>query len=255
MKMITRLFVFAATVAMATGETKEQNKESEKSDKAKFSYGSGAIISPKGLILTCAHVVKRGKSLKVYHNNCSHEAELLEIIDDRGQDLALLRCPSLQGKPHFTIRPSGVMKPGDTVFAMGFPEARVLGKEMKITKGEISSKTGYKNDSNIWQTSADIHPGSSGGPFVDEWGRLVGVANSYIPEERIGYCTKDQLLLDKGEAYLGEMKITAPESIPPRGSGLGWKLWHLIVHRGDTKKTMSQIRETSHDKVVIVCVE
>lgn len=226
-----------------------------KTKEPKFYYGTGALISPKGLIVTCAHVVQHGKRITVYHNNKSHEAEILDIINDRGQDLALLRCKGVEGLPHFTIRPSGAVSPGETVFALGFPEADVLGSEIKITKGEISSKTGYKNDSNIWQTSTDIHPGSSGGPFVDEWGRLVGIANSYIPEERIGYCTKDQLLLDKGEAYLNELTIIQPESIPPRSAGLGRKLYHLIVHRNDTKKTMSQIRESEREKVVVVCVE
>ena len=218
-------------------------------------YGSGAIISPKGLIVTCAHVVNKGHKLSVYSENRKHDAELLEVINDRGQDLALLRCPDLEGKPFLAIKPSGTIKPGETVFAMGFPESDVLGKEIKITKGEISSKNGYKNDSNIWQTSADIHPGSSGGPFLDEWGRLIGVASAYIPEERISYSTKAQLLLDGSEAYLSEMKITPPEGIPHADSGLATHLWKLMSGRKKTKQTMSQIRESSAEKVVVVCVE
>jgi len=251
MNIIIRIFAIAAIVTLARGESKDADKDS----RPKFTYGSGAIISSKGLIVTCAHVVQSGKKLSVYYNNRSHDAELLDVINDRGQDLAILRCREIEARPHFLIRPSGAIKPGETVFALGFPEADVLGNEIKITKGEISSKTGCKNDSNIWQTSADIHLGSSGGPFVDEWGRLVGVANSYIPEERIGYCTKDQLLLDQAEPYLNEMSIVQPESIPPRTSGLAQKLYHLIAHRNETKKTMSQIRESARDKVVVVCVE
>ncbi len=250
MKIMIRILGAVIILATARGET----EASKKGNEVKFGYGTGALISPKGLIVTCAHVVENAKKITIYHNNAEHEAELLEVINDRGQDIALLRCPDLRGKLHFAIRPSGAIKPGDTVYALGFPVADILGMEIKITKGEISSKTGYKNDSNIWQTSTDIHPGSSGGPFVDEWGRLVGIANSYIPEERIGYCTKDQLLLDKADSYLGEMTIVPAESIPPRSSGLAWKLSHLLIHRNDIKKTMPQIREVSRDKVVVVCV-
>lgn len=249
-----KIFFLMTAVSLIGGvqgaETSKGNKP-----KPKFVYGTGAAISPKGLIVTCAHVVQHGKKITVYYNNKSHNAELLDVINDREQDLAILRCKDLEGKPHFEIRPSGSVKPGETVFALGFPEADALGTEIKITKGEISSKTGYKNDSNIWQTSADIHHGSSGGPFVDEWGRLVGVASSFIPEERIGYCTKDQLLLDKAEPYLNELTIVPPEGIPPRSSGLARKIYHFISHRNDTKKTMSQIRETAQPKVVVVCVE
>jgi len=218
-------------------------------------YGSGAIISPKGLIVTCAHVIKNGNKLSVYSENRKHDAQLLEVINDRGQDLALLRCPDLEGKPFLAIKPSGSIKPGETVYAMGYPESDVLGKEIKITKGEISSKNGYKNDSNIWQTSADIHPGSSGGPFLDEWGRLIGVASAYIPEERISYSTKAQLLIDGAEAYQSEMKITPTEAIPHVDSGLATHLWKLITERKKTKQTMSQIRELSADKVVVISVE
>lgn len=215
-------------------------------------YGSGAIISNKGLVVTCAHVVKGGNKYTLYYNNQKYEASLLEVIDDRGQDIALLRCQELAGKPAFTVKPSSGVKPGETVFALGFPEAAELGKEIKITKGEICSKTGYKNDSNIWQTSADIHPGSSGGPFLDEWGNLIGIANSYIPEERISYCMKIQLLLDAAESYIGEMDITKESQIPSVKSGLLTNLVRLISDQKRVKKSMSEIRESSADKVVVV---
>jgi S1-C subfamily serine protease len=224
-------------------------------DAPRFVYGTGAIISPKGLILTCAHVVAGGKRMSIYYKNKHHDVELLDTINDRGQDLAILRCKDLVGEPHFIIRPSNSIRPGETVFALGFPQADVLGTEIKITKGEISSKTGYKNDTNLWQTSADIHPGSSGGPFVDEWGKLIGVANSYIPEERIGYCTKDQLLLDRAEAYLSELSVGRTDPVPGRNAGLGLNLLFLIMHRNDAKMTMSEIRETAGQKVVVVCVQ
>jgi len=227
---------------------------SEEKPKQK-SYGSGALISPKGLIVTCAHVIKGGKRYSVYCNNRKYDADLLQVINDRDQDIALLRCHDLQGKPFFTIKPSGTIKPGETVYAMGFPEADVLGREIKITKGEISSKTGYKNDSNIWQTSADIYKGSSGGPFLDEWGRLIGIANSIIPEERISYSTKSQLLLNGSEAYLSEIQVAPNERAPSSESGLLLNLWVLIKEQKNTKWTMSQIRESSADKVVVIAVE
>jgi len=247
------IFTFYLVLIMMCGNlTITSNAEGKPKEKA---YGSGAIISSKGLVVTCAHVVDGGNNFYIYFGNHKHVAELIEVINDNGQDLALLRCPDLEGKPFFSIKPSGTVKPGETVYAMGFPEADVLGSEVKITKGEISSKTGYKNDSNIWQTSVDVYPGSSGGPFLDEWGNMIGLANSYIPEERISYCTKIQLLLDAVEAYIGEMKIIPASMTSSRESGLAMQLYSLIRYKGSTKMTMSEIREASDDKVVLISVE
>jgi hypothetical protein len=248
--IILSLFI-SASLSFARGESKETNKPSA----PKFTYGTGAIISTKGLIVTCAHVIGTGKRISVYYNNKNHDAEILDVINDRGQDLAILRCKELEGQPHFVIRPSGAIKPGETVFALGFPQADVLGSEIKITKGEISSKTGYKNDSNIWQTGVEILPGSSGGPFVDEWGKLIGIANSYIPNEKISYCTKDQLLLDKVGGYKSELTIAKEGIIPPRSSGLLRKIYYILAHRNDKKGDPKEMIEIAQQKVVVVCVE
>ena len=39
----------------------------------------------------------------------------------------------------------------------------------------ISGENGVQNDIRMWQISVPIQPGNSGGPLLDEQGRLVGV--------------------------------------------------------------------------------
>jgi S1-C subfamily serine protease len=66
-----------------------------------------------------------------------------------------------------------------------------MGKETKFTDGKISSKTGYNNSINSFQTSVPVQPGNSGGPLFDDKGKLIGVINAKIKEaDNVSYAIK-----------------------------------------------------------------
>ena len=50
-----------------------------------------------------------------------------------------------------------------------------MGNEIKLTEGVISSSTGYKGNQSLFQISAAVQPGNSGGPLFNEDGDVVGV--------------------------------------------------------------------------------
>lgn len=54
------------------------------------------------------------------------------------------------------------------MFALGYPMSDILGEEIKVTDGIISSKTGYQGDVVTYQISVPIQPGNSGGPLFDK---------------------------------------------------------------------------------------
>ena len=56
------------------------------------------------------------------------------------------------------------------MFALGYPMSDILGEEIKVTDGIISSKTGYQGDVVTYQISVPIQPGNSGGPLFDKNG-------------------------------------------------------------------------------------
>jgi serine protease Do len=64
---------------------------------------------------------------------------------------------------------------GEPVFTIGFPNAAMQGLEPKLTRGEINSLSGAKDDPRHFQMSVAIQPGNSGGPLVTEEGNVVGV--------------------------------------------------------------------------------
>ena len=121
------------------------------------------------------------------------------LSTDKVNDLALLCIKD----EHFTELPPAPFSlsanssdVGTSVFTMGYPMSTVLGKEVKITDGLISSRTGFNGDAVTYQISAAIQPGNSGGALFDKNGHLVGITNAGIPSaENIGYAIKTSYLL------------------------------------------------------------
>ena len=68
-----------------------------------------------------------------------------------------------------------------------------MGKEMKVTDGIISSKSGYEGDITNYQISAPIQGGNSGGPLFDAKGNFIGINSSGLQKEvaeNVGYSIK-----------------------------------------------------------------
>jgi len=71
-----------------------------------------------------------------------------------------------------------------------------MGEEVKLTNGIVSSKTGYKGDISLYQISAPVQPGNSGGPLFDKNGNLLGVINAkHSYAENAGYAIKVNYLV------------------------------------------------------------
>ena len=76
---------------------------------------------------------------------------------------------------NFKTRSSDV---GTKIYAYGYPMAlSIMGKEIKVTDGMISSKTGFDGDITTYQITAPIQAGNSGGPLFDEKGNLINAKN------------------------------------------------------------------------------
>ena len=84
---------------------------------------------------------------------------------------------------------------GEEVFVLGYPLTSTMGDEIKLTTGVISSKTGFQGDVSLYQISAPIQPGNSGGPLFDNRGNLIGIVNAkHKGAENVGYAIKTSYL-------------------------------------------------------------
>lgn len=143
--------------------------------------GSGFVVHPEGIIVTCAHVVRGATKLSAKIGDRDYDATLIGA--DYDQDIAVLR---VRGKdlPHVTFADSDNVRLADEVRALGFPLTEVLGKSIKVIRGEVSG-IGGANNSTALQIDASLNPGNSGGPIIDSSGRVVGVASSLLSGARL----------------------------------------------------------------------
>jgi S1-C subfamily serine protease len=138
------------------------------------SAGSGVSFGG-GRVLTNNHVVRGNTGVAVRF--ASGRTEQVQVIKtDSRRDLALLRS-SFNDEPALAQGDSRSLRPGENLYAVGYPVSFDLGvRDSSVTRGVFSSR--WQDTDGVWhiQTDTPMNPGNSGGPLVDGIGRLVGVS-------------------------------------------------------------------------------
>jgi S1-C subfamily serine protease len=148
--------------------------------------GTAFAVSDAGHLLTNHHVVANCKAIHVKKGQLEDVATL--VASDAKEDLALLydadrmndnisnrrltggaslpyaRFPD--DKQHFLY--------GESVVVAGYPLPDFIGG-INVTTGTVSAMNGPNNDQNVFQITAPIQGGNSGGPVLDSRGIVVGV--------------------------------------------------------------------------------
>lgn len=157
--------------------------------------GSGIAISDKHIV-TNYHVVDGAKTLIItgLNGNTNRNYEVEVVAADKFNDLAILHVNdnTFKGFPPFKYGFSTETKDiGTEVFVFGYPLITTMGEDIKLTNGIISAKTGFQGDVALYQISAPIQPGNSGGPLFDDDGDLIGIVNAkHTGAENVGYAIK-----------------------------------------------------------------
>ena len=142
--------------------------------------GTGFFITEDGYLITNFHVVSGSTSCMVKTRKGKFPARVVKT--DEKNDLALLKViGSFSALP---VGDSKEAKLGDPVFTIGFPNMDVQGIEPKLTRGDINSMAGIKDDPRHFQISVPVQPGNSGGPLVDAAGNVVGVVTMRLGDWR-----------------------------------------------------------------------
>lgn len=193
----------------------------------KSSLGSGAIVSPDGLILTNHHVVSEGSDYAVVFYRPDGRIDLAPrqtarlVKVDQIADLALLRLdtPPDDLKPLRFAGPDD-LKVGIDVHAIGHPK----GQTWSYTKGQISQirpdfTWAGAHRAQVIQTQTPLLPGNSGGPLLTDDGLILGI-NAFIDPKAaslnfaIGIDEVQRFLARPDNRYLPQAAAQAPQAAP-----------------------------------------
>lgn len=148
----------------------------------KSPHGSGFFLTRKGHILTTASTVGEARRTRIVTNarKTGLTAEVLRV--DRARDVALLKLEEIPEWLDIKTLPIRLDLPkvGEDIYAIGVPRDWKAFRS-SLTKGIVSAHRknmkvhGLRN--NFIQGDVEIHPGSSGGVLLDEYGNIIGIAS------------------------------------------------------------------------------
>ena len=141
--------------------------------------GTGFVINELGHIATNVHVIAGGNQIKAIPTNSNTVYDAEVIVMSHEIDLAIVRAPGINLPPvTFSLAPA---EKGQKVWAIGYPGGADRNRPAHDPTvqdgviGRIFSGAWNTQELRIIQHNAPTNPGNSGGPLLDDCGRVIGV--------------------------------------------------------------------------------
>lgn len=184
--------------------------------------GTGFLLNNNGLLATNWHVVGGFTHITFTLPGWGEDVKADVLTKDAVNDLAIIRatnlkrlkdsCPTL---PYQLISSNSIAL-GQHVSTIGYPLTYFLGANPKFSEGVVSSKSGLRDDPREFQISAQIQPGSSGGPLFDSEGNVIGIiVATLLPGkvyEQTGIVPQNVNYAIKSDYLLSLMSMLSAES-------------------------------------------
>lgn len=152
--------------------------------------GTGFIINENGYFVTNAHVLSGAK--EVYAITNEQDTISAELIGyNSNLDVALLKISGKYQK--LNLADSNKVSIGEKVIAIGNP----LGLQFSVSQGIVSGvhREGLNGLDAYIQTDAALNPGNSGGPLIDNNGKVIGINNFKIGAgESLGFALESNYI-------------------------------------------------------------
>lgn len=148
--------------------------------------GTGFVISEDGYILTNYHVIEDAYNTNspitvMFSSESGYDATeyTAEVIGfERNNDVAVIKIDAT-GLSAATLGSSSDLLVGDTVYAVGNPLGELT---YSMTPGIVSATdrviTTEEGRMNMFQISAAVNEGNSGGPVYNAYGQVVGIVTA-----------------------------------------------------------------------------
>ena len=163
--------------------------------------GTGVIISADGEILTNAHVVDNGRTVRVRLMGETEPRNASVLASDVGNDLALVKIDAVGLKPATFADPE-TLRVGMDVVAIGY--ALGLDGGPSVTSGIVSALdrtiiTPLGALDRLIQTDAPISSGNSGGPLVNAAAQVVGINTAVARSDSMTAANNISFAISVGE--------------------------------------------------------
>ena len=141
--------------------------------------GTGFVINDQGYIATNVHVIDGGNLIKAIPTNSNAMYDVDVIAMSYELDLAIVRASGIN-LPPITLS-LALSRKGQKVWAIGYPGGADRNRPAHDPTvqdgviGRIFSGAWKTQKFRIIQHNAPTNPGNSGGPLMDDCGRVIGV--------------------------------------------------------------------------------
>ncbi len=185
--------------------------------------GTGFYLKDSDLIVTNEHVV-RGNRQVVIHGESIPKQLAAVLFTDSVYDLAFIELPQPYALPEVRLRLDDPIEPNETVWAIGHP----FGLKYNTTKGIVSGIETENETVNYIRHDAALNPGNSGGPLLDQQGRVVGVNTFVIRDgDNLGFSLPSTYLQKSISEYLQGSRSAAT-----RCNSCGILVWESTIENG-----------------------
>lgn len=136
--------------------------------------GTGFLVREDGAFVTSFHVVEHAVAVQVESLDGAALGNVSVLAADAPRDLAILRVRVPAAMTPLPLGRDAAARVGDRVYLMSNP----LGLNGTFSEGLLSARRPVEGVAMI-QVGAPIHPGSSGGPVLNDRGDVIGVATFF----------------------------------------------------------------------------
>jgi S1-C subfamily serine protease len=139
-----------------------------------YGIGTGFVVEP-GLVATNLHVIAGADRMGIAGSDGKPRLISAVVAADPEHDLALVAFEPTPTLPPLPLGRGKDLVAGDPVVALGTPG----GLALSASSGIVSAVRTVTPTITLVQTTAPISPGSSGGPLLDDGGRVVAVTTLF----------------------------------------------------------------------------
>ncbi len=155
-----------------------------------ISQGTGFIINGEGYVITNYHVMQDAQAATIITSD-NEEHAVSSVGHNSDFDMALLKISGTYDE--LKLGDSDDIQVGERVIAIGNP----LGLEFSVTQGIVSGvhRRGPNGLDAYIQTDAALNPGNSGGPLINQKGKVIGINNFKVGSaEGLGFALESNFI-------------------------------------------------------------